>query len=314
MNALCLAILKTFYYFDARSFALTPAEIFRYLWRSEQVLYADLLQELAAGEGRFWLQKYGFYCLPGRTELVEIRRERLVATEMLLKKARQAAHLIAGVPGLRAIFVCNSVGAQTATQESDIDFFIITEPGKIWRVRFWTNLILRLFGLRTYGVCLPQRICLSFYIDQLALDLSPLRIADNDIHLAYWLHQMVPMYDPERLYDSLVAANQWTNPFVPRIKLAWGAEYIRALSLGTWRQKIKNLSERIGSGKIGAWLETQAKAWQWAKLKPSLKEKAKIANNHVLLQDNVLKFHEHDTRTEQRMEWLKKVENLTTSR
>ncbi len=313
MDLLQSSIFKTLCYFDSTNFPLTKEELFRFLWCPPTIKYEEFVQKMDAMDALNvpGLQnKWSFYFLHNRGEIVEDRRKRIVPTELFLKRARLAARLIAWVPFLRAIFVCNSVGAETATEKSDVDFFIVSEQGKIWFVRFFTNLILRLFNLRTYGVCLPKRICLSFYVDAKTLDLSPFRIADDDIHLAYWLHQMIPVYDPNNIYSRFLQENDWTNTFLPYIKSESGAEYIRAVRVGKFLVKLKQFLEGMLQGKIGQKLEQQMKNWQWEKLKPSLKEKAKVANNHVVLQDTILKFHERDTRADYRDRWLIKINDL----
>ncbi len=228
------SIFKTLAYFDLLNYPLTKEELFRYLWMPPQVVYEEFVLSLRAERSNppeiamsvvssnllaMTEQKYGYYFLLGREDTVERRRRAIVPTELKLRKARHAAKLLCSIPFLRAIFVCNSVGAEVARPESDIDFFIVAEPNRIWLVRFFTNFILRLFGLRTYGTHERDRICLSFYVDADHLDLAPWRVADDDIHFAYWLHQMLPIYDPGNYYEKFLEANSWTKRFLPNMRI-----------------------------------------------------------------------------------------------
>lgn len=227
------------------------------------------------------------------------------ATADKLKIARRATKLIRSAPFSRAIFACNSVGAGAATADSDIDFFIITAPGRIWIVRLFTNLILRLFGLRTYGDRRANKVCLSFYVDFNHLNFSPWRVADDDIYLAYWLYQLTALYDPDNYYQRLLSANGWTKEFLPQAaKLAGN---FAAGKITRWGAAWKKIWEKMWSKTYGDLLERQAKALQRQKLKLSLKEAAARGNGAVVIEDGIIKLHENDRRTEYREKWLSKT-------
>ena len=235
-------------------------------------------------------------------------------SEPKLKIAQKAAKKIRSIPFLKAIFVCNSVGARQAEADSDIDFFIVTEPKRIWIARFFSNLILRLLGRRTYGQKNKNKICLSFYVDTNHLDLAPLRATEQDIHFAYWAQQMIPVYDPQNFYGQFLLDNSWIKKFVPNISLSSRAssQERRGISVqcngisvlgGAW----KKVWEKMWQGAYGDAIEKQAKEIQWLKMKDSLKAKAAQNDNGVVLADGVLKFHENDTRIKYKEDWEKKI-------
>jgi hypothetical protein len=245
--------------------------------------------------------------LSGQQEIIEERRRAVVPSDQKLRKAQHVLNYIAWIPFLKAIFITSSVASQTAHEHSDIDFFIITKPGRIWLVRFLVNLILRLLGQRIYGTQKKDRACLCFFVDSDHLDLAPWRIAPDDIHFAYWLHQMIAIYDPENIEKEFLAANQWTSEYVPYIR----TEYFSEVRLKVSRKnKLKNMGEKILTGFLGNLLERYTRKIQWLKLRPSLKEKSLHADNEVVITEGVLKFHDHDTRRAYREEWLKRLESL----
>jgi len=195
-SALEQSISQTLSYFSLLNFPLTQEELFRYLWFPPRLTFAEFVTQLdvLAGQGRVQTSN-GFYFLAGEEKNIEIRRRSTVPSDLKLKKARRAMRLIRAVPFLRAVAITSSVATESAGPESDIDFFIIAEAGRIWIVRFFTNLILRLLGLRIYGDKKKDRICLSFYVDTAHLDLSAWRIAKDDVRFAYLIAGMVPLYD-----------------------------------------------------------------------------------------------------------------------
>ena len=170
---LATSVRQTLAYFDLFSMPLTVEECFRFLWQPPAISFESFRDFLLSHahsedpESGSYAERSGFYFLPGRGEAVEKRRQATVPSEELLSIGRRAARLIAWIPWLQAIFICNSVGAEIAHGASDIDFLIITVPGRLWTVRFFSNLILRLARLRTYGARTARRICLSFYLDKI---------------------------------------------------------------------------------------------------------------------------------------------------
>ncbi|MBU1612858.1 hypothetical protein KKC87_00285, partial [Patescibacteria group bacterium] len=302
---------------DLADFPLTKEELFAFLWLPPWVDYDDFSMSLRGdppGRGDEAIppcsEKFGYFFLPNRQDIVESRRRRLLISEVKMKIAERAIKKIRAIPFLKAVFVCNSVGSYQAAEESDIDFFIVAAPGRIWLVRFFTNLILRLCGLRTYGEKIKNRICLSFFVDTKNLNLSPFRIADDDIHFAYWLHQMAPLYDPESLYEKFINVNNWTEKYLPNINSLPHADYLKKIQDSRLGNLWKEVWEKMWGGAYGDLLEKQARAWQVMKMKLSLKEKAEKGDNGVVLGDGVIKLHENDARSNFRVRWTTALHNF----
>lgn len=310
-NMVRQSILKTLHYFDLVQFPLTKEELFAYLWQPSDVDFGDFLTVLADLEQQKAIeQKCGYYFLSGNEKSVAWRRERLLVTEKKMRIAMRAAKKIRSVPFLKAIFVCNTVGAEQSVEDSDIDFLIITHPKRIWIVRFLTNFILRLWRLRTYGKRIKNRICLSFYLDAHHLSLSNYRIAEDDIHLAYWLYQMLPIYDPGNLYPKFLQANSWSRKFLPNLEKrpVFTERLIVADSkLGhTW----KRIWEKMWGGIYGDIIEKQSRLIQWMKLKSEIKNKVNRGDKGVIISDGIIKFHEQDARANYRQEWMKRTQKF----
>ncbi|PIT88714.1 MAG: hypothetical protein COU29_00485 [Candidatus Magasanikbacteria bacterium CG10_big_fil_rev_8_21_14_0_10_36_32] len=306
MSPLEQSIVRTLTYFDLVDYPLTKEELFSYLWRPPFGRYDDFLTALESGSQK-WENKWGYYFLSGREHIVENRRVRLLPSEQKLRLARRAAKKIRSVPFLRAIFLCNSVASGTAGESSDIDFFIIADPKRIWLVRFFTNFILKLFGWRTYGQKIRNRICLSFYVDGGHLDISPLRAVPEDIHFIYWLYQMLPLYDPDNYNDKFLKANKWAGDYLPNLKkenLPISDSAFQNSRLGLIWKKIWEKMWSVGYGDL---LESQAKGFQLAMMKKNIKSMADMGDNSVVIGDSVIKLHENDTRKEYYEKWKSRI-------
>ena len=302
------AILRTLAYFNLGAYPLTANEIWQFLHIHAQKDLKVLLVALDSLKNKNLInEKHGFYFLIGYDDLVERRRAQLVVSELKLKKARKAIKFIQGVPFLKAVFVCNTVSAGTAVADSDIDFFIIAAKNRLYIVRFFTNLILRLFGLRTYGDSIADRICLSFFVDDQNLNLEKLKAIENDVHFAYWIAQMVPVYDPQNYFKKFLSANFWLKDYLPNFLPAqYQAVVIQNKFFFIWQI----IWETMWRGAYGDLIEKQTKEWQMLKMKLSVKEKAKKGDNSIVINNGVLKLHENDTRRLVYENWQKKIKEL----
>ena len=298
------AVLHTLAYFDLTAYPLTATEIRSWLYKYEVSEPHDLLVVLDEMKNNNQVEeKYGYFYLPGKEILVENRRRNFVISELKLKKARRAVKFIHCVPFLQAIFVCNTVSAGTADINSDIDFFIIAKSKRVWLVRFFTNLILRLFNLRTYGDNNSDKICLSFFVDDENLNLDKLKACNNDIHFAYWATQMLPIYDPDNYWKKFISANYWLRDYFPNFFN--NVFFSNLVSRGSVAVVWKKIWEIMWYSAYGDLLERQVRDWQMLKMKFSIKEKAKLKDNGVVLNEGVIKLHESDTRIDCANQWDK---------
>jgi hypothetical protein len=291
------AILKTIAYFDLFDFPLTAEEVFEYLWQAHEASLEMVKSELEnlVKNGKLETSE-SYYFLPGRRDLVIKRNRSAAEGEKKLRRARFAVKLISGIPFLKAIFVCNSVAAETSNENSDIDFFIIGRTGRLWFVRFFSNLILKIFGLRTGAKHSANRVCLSFFVDDKHLDLSGLRAVNDDVYLVYWLRQLYPLYDPENYFEKIQRENVWTRTYIASQK---------TLPVATFKpDRFKTMCEALLANAFGDWYERLFKKIQYPKLRVELKKMAESGDKKVVISDIVLKFHETDARLEIRSKWL----------
>lgn len=292
---------QTLAYLRLVGLAVTPEELFRYLWKPPACTYDQFLVILPEISGGI---RDGFVIDPyAPVDQGDNRRRGTVPTEHMLRRARLALYFVAWIPFLEGVFVCNSVGAELATEKSDIDWFVIARSRRMWLVRACLNSMLRLLGLRTYGTKEAGRICLSFFVASDQLDLSPWGVVPDDIHFAYWLRQMMPLYNRQDAWRRFQTANQWVNALVPHATYRHlpVPEPSSRRKCSLWLQR---LGEYLLRGRLGDRLEDFCTAWQKKHLIPSLQAKAQRSDKGVIIAPGVLKFHEHDTRLGIYTDWL----------
>lgn len=300
------SIRKTLTYFDIANFPLTKEELFVFLWQSPQINFSYFLEFLDS-DSLGYESKGGYYFLPGRAEIIQRRQESLLISERKLRIARRAARLIQSVPFLKAVFVCNTVASEQASIDSDIDFFIIAAKNRIWIVRLLVTFILQLFGLRRRGDKIKDKICLSFYVTEDNLDMAQFRAVDEDIHFAFWIHQMLPLFDPENFYQKFLEANHWIKAYLPNSKTSSLSSYILLVPEGNIAKLWKRIWQAMWRGRYGDLINNEAKKLQLSKMKFSGGNKDRKDDKGVVISDAVLKFHEKDTRRDYYNLWKQRL-------
>lgn len=297
------SVLKTLAYFDMFDYPLTEQELGRFLYKD-----SDPPASQHSWEAR---RAGGFFFLPGREEIVEKRKmgQKLFAEK--IKIAQKAMRKILWVPFVRAVFVCNTSTGVGTKEGSDIDVFIIVRHGRLWLARILVTLTLGLFRLRRTKTKIKNKICLSFYVTDNNLNLSKIAI-ENDIYLMYWLALLIPIYDPDNLGKSLWRANVWAEKYLPSaFKGGMNKEW--QFNDGKIAKKIKNVFEKWWGGKYGDLMEKQAREAQKIKIKMNTNSVQDAPDTRVIINDEMLKFHEGDRRTEYREEWKKRCQFVIPS-
>lgn len=236
------------------------------------------------------------YLLSGDGEGVNVDPQR---SDAYLLHAKRHLGLLRWIPGVRSVAVVNTVAFGAADEESDIDLFIIARSGFLWWVRLVSTLLLHVRGVRRHGSKVAGRFCLSFFVDEEALDLRAIAL-EEDVYLAYWMVTMIPLVGQET-FDRFVAVNRpfalqtcagWVAlptvypragiPFVEGLLLTVGAPLLLAVR---WlqRAKMRHFPVKIGPGA------------------------------DVVVNDHMLKFHNKDRRTQFRDQLRREVDQLLTT-
>ena len=329
------AIVKAVVFFDLFDYPLTLDEI----WHSMSVK-CELIEVIEALGNIAWKSplpafikggkveyKNGFYFLAGRGAIVEERLKRYNFTDRKFKRALLVAKIFKFIPWIKMMAVGNLLGAHNLRDDSDIDFFIIAEDKRIWLTRFFCTGLAKLLRLRPQANNLRDKICLSFYVSEKAMDLSSLMLdnpptplseggqinppyppmfagADNvDIYFLYWLAGLTPLYDTGGVYYKLIKANQWLGAYLPN----W-----RPVSQVAWRQ-VKPLASSFYRDIIDLFiggLEPQAMALQ-LKLLPAQLKNLMNQDNRVVVNNKAIKLHANDRRGEYGEKFRDKINNLS---
>lgn len=203
-------------------------------------------------------------------------------------------------PFLRMAAVCNNLAFGKVDEKSDIDVFVIAKSGRLFFVRTFLTLFLHVLGVRRHGKKVAERFCLSFFVDDEFLDMSPIAI-DNDVYLAYWIKSMLPIVD-DGVSRDFMKKNFWGKEFFENSE---DFEISLKFVCGN-RSFLRKILQLIFGGKIGNFLENTLKKWQLKRCEGKIRKLNDAEAQGIFVNEHVLKFHNVDRRRQWRREWLKK--------
>jgi hypothetical protein len=219
----------------------------------------------------------------------------------LWDKSRKYVKILQIVPFVRMICVCNNLAFGLADEKSDIDLFVIAKTKRLFIVRTFITLILFFLGVRRRGNKIQSRFCLSFFVDDSALDLSKIAIA-NDIYLAYWIKSQVPFIN-DGVSLQFLKENEWAKKYFENEN----DFFIRSHEImpiyrryDFWRY----VFEFLFSGFFGNLIESVLRKWQ---VKRALVKAKNVKDSSgIVVSEHMLKFHNIDGREYFRNLWIKK--------
>jgi len=249
------AILYAVAYADIYHYPLTVEEIARYLVGVEATVdeVEIALDPLIRKEGLL-LGREGYVMLRGADDLVALRHRRMRIARQMWPRALSYGRAIARLPFVRMVAVTGALTMGNVESDDDIDYFIVTEPGRVWLARFLiVQMIVRPADREGFEVC-PNYLVSS---DALVLE-------ERDLFHAHELVQMIPIYGLET-YRMLRAANGWALQFLPNATDAPRIEHAREYpELSSAPRK---LSERLLRTPPGTWIDRREMARMRAKLR-----------------------------------------------
>lgn len=304
------SIIKTIAYFDVFNFPLTTLEIWKWLYRPRERYTLQQVRESL--DSSSWLKEHlilqeGFFALKNRGHIYLLRKQNNNWAERKFQKTILMVKIFRYLPFVRMVAVCNNLSYSNSRDASDIDLFVISRKNQIWLARFFCLLILKILALRPSDDNRRDKFCLSFFIDESALNLRNIMLGQHDIHFIYWFSQFLPVYDPDQLYDKLLQANTWTRDYLPN---AYANDFVKKVE-PTFSSLLfgRILSFLVQPPIIAHWLYNQARLFQIKIIDRNMQAMVNI-DTRVIINEQMLKFHSNDRRDQYFHEWRDLVKKL----
>ncbi len=91
-------------------------------------------------------------------------------------------------------------------ERSDLDFFIITAPNRLWIARTLLVLYKRVFLANSH-----KHFCVNYFIDE-----KHLEIEEKNLFTATELATVIPLYGSKQ-YENLQGVNSWLARILPQL-------------------------------------------------------------------------------------------------
>ncbi|MEL6655672.1 MAG: nucleotidyltransferase domain-containing protein [Bacteroidota bacterium] len=269
-------ILQPLLYFEIFSYPLKSEEIQK-LCQGEPFTSNDLKKHLADAVQRGWLYTYqGYYCCQARPDWVEQRLDNNQRAERYIRHAYRMSHLIRRFPFVRGVFLSGALSKNVMPKDGDIDYFIVTKPGRLWVSRTLLVLFKKLVLLNSH-----KYFCVNYFVDE-----DHLVIEEQNQFTATEVATLTPLYS-KAIYDRFLMANAWTKLYYPNFPARDTEKTI------PFRQsRIQRFLEWLLRGQLGERLDTifyqrTIKYWQqkFATFEPekfatALKSRPYVSKHH----------------------------------
>jgi hypothetical protein len=193
--------VETVAYADIFEYPLTADEIHRYLigMRAGRGTVRGLLSRGLPGG----LVRSGrYFSLAGREHTVDTRKIRMADATSYWRKAVHYGRRMSHLPFVRMVAVTGAL-AMDNNADGDIDYLVITEPGRLWLCRAL------IVGLVRVAARSGTELCPNYFLSERAMVLE-----ERNLFTAHEVTQMVPLAGLAT-YQQLRDLNRWTERFLP---------------------------------------------------------------------------------------------------
>ncbi|NHM05877.1 nucleotidyltransferase domain-containing protein [Flavobacterium sp. CYK-4] len=248
--------LKTILYFSIFKYPLKKEEIHSYTNHIDMAQTEAELQSLVAD--KILMQVDDFYVYGSDLDCVPRRLKGNVMAQKAIVIAQRKAALIAKFPFVEAVGISGSLSKGYYDKDSDIDFFVVTRPNKLWICRTFLILYKKIFLLNS-----RKYFCVNYFISS-----AQLKISEQNRFTATEIKTLIPLQG-DITFAKFYAENNWVNDYfqsfrpdlkqVARIKKPYftavlelllnnfvghGIDYIfRCLTLFRWHAKFDYLAD-----------------------------------------------------------------------
>lgn len=127
--------------------------------------------------------------------------------ENLIEKTIKYLKYIKWIPWLKMIAIWNSIAMNSAKNTSDIDLFIVASKRRLWLVRIFVTFIFHVLWVRKVQNKHKSRFCLSFFCTTDAMNLEKIAIK-NDIYLYFWMIYLKPILNYDTTWETFINENK----------------------------------------------------------------------------------------------------------
>ena len=235
LSRLETGVVRTLLYFDIFDYPLTRKEIIDFLPHKTEALDTDgALENLRKQNLIFAVED--FYSLRPDRSIADRRMAGNKLASKRLKTAKFFGKFIARFPFVRAVMLSGSISKNYMEKSSDIDYFVVTAPGRLWLTRGLLALFKRIFLLNSH-----KFFCTNYFIDT-----NSLEIEEKNIYTAVEISTLIPVSGND-IYEKFLERNRWIKKHLPNSRP-------QVCLLNIQRSYMQRFCEKVLSLSIGNFL------------------------------------------------------------
>ena len=197
-------MIKILLYFDIFSYPLTRREIISYsgLGRERWYEVDRVLDDL---EKKGVISLFGGLYYIGNQKSKVIRRiEENHRAAKKLKRSSRFSRIISHLPFVRGILISGSLSKDFKIEEDNIDYLIITNPGRLWLVRTLLEIFKKIFLFNRHKI-----FSTNYFVDT-----DHLNINEHNRYTATEIVFLIPVFNWE-MYNTFLMKNSWVKSYYP---------------------------------------------------------------------------------------------------
>jgi hypothetical protein len=270
-------ILRTLLYFDIFNYPLRSEEVLKFLGIPvlDKSIVNSRLNILSDQNIIFRFDE--FFSMKNERSYIERRVQGNKEAEKYIVLAQHTANFISKFPFVRSVMASGSLSKGYMDKDSDLDFFIITAPKRLWITRTLLVLYKRIFLANSH-----KYFCVNYFVDE-----EHLEIEEKNLFTATELATVIPLYGSQQ-YEKLQGINCWLNEFfpnyiprsvaaVPVLKVSWTKKNFEKL-LGIFFGDA--LEKYLQKKTLSRWKKLYEKNYTASDFKVAFKSKAYASKNH----------------------------------
>jgi len=224
-------ILKIILYFDVFSYPLKEEEIVSYSRRNRNDAF--IMQTLNDLRKKGLVKYQDGYYFVGDPAKIERRKKGNILAEKRLQTAMRYTRIISWFPFVRSIMLSGSISKGYMGENDDIDYFIVTKPGRLWIARTLLTVFKKIFLRNSY-----RNFCINFFLDS-----KNLEIKEKSRYSATEIIFLLPVFKSD-IYYRIIQKNLWVKKFYPEFEQKNNKCIENEIWLKKWIEKLFN--NRLG--------------------------------------------------------------------
>lgn len=204
INDLRQGIFRALAYYDIFSYPLTAEEIYYNLGKNHTNMEEVKSELNKLTSGKLIYCDGNFFQLTDDKNYIQRREKGNELARKRLKTARRVSEFISRFPFIRGILLSGSISKGFMEEDSDIDYFIITNPNRVWFSRLMLMLFKKFFLLNSKKI-----FCINYFVDS-----ENLEIEEKNIFTATEIVTLLPTFG-KNIYNEFYDKNYWVKQFYP---------------------------------------------------------------------------------------------------